>query len=175
MTQGSLYDLQSFVLSLIILKNCQSAWICILFSHSSSSMRERGQKVLFFRDKLRVSHGLWRLWDFILSASWWASLLHSLATGSRHRIWVWVGDGQGGLVCCSPWGCKELDITERLNWLTEWRNRHREQTYGHGERGAEGEMMHGDNNMETYITICKIHNRNSLYVSGNSKRGSVST
>ena len=23
-----------------------------------------------------------------------------------------VGDGQGSLVCCSPWGCKELDITE---------------------------------------------------------------
>ena len=34
--------------------------------------------------------------------------------------WVWVtlgvGDGQGGLACCSPWGCKELDTTERLNW-----------------------------------------------------------
>ena len=28
-----------------------------------------------------------------------------------------VGDGQGGLGCCSPWGCKELDTTERLNWL----------------------------------------------------------
>ena len=26
-----------------------------------------------------------------------------------------VGDGQGGLVCCSPWGRKELDMTERLN------------------------------------------------------------
>ena len=26
-----------------------------------------------------------------------------------------VGDGQGSLVCCSPWGCKELDMTERLN------------------------------------------------------------
>ena len=26
-----------------------------------------------------------------------------------------VGDGQGGLVCCSPWGCKELDTTDRLN------------------------------------------------------------
>ena len=26
-----------------------------------------------------------------------------------------VGDGQGGLVCCSLWGLKELDITERLN------------------------------------------------------------
>ena len=23
-----------------------------------------------------------------------------------------VGDGQGGLVCCSPWGCKESDPTE---------------------------------------------------------------
>ena len=22
------------------------------------------------------------------------------------------GEGQGGLVCCSPWGCKELDTTE---------------------------------------------------------------
>ena len=26
-----------------------------------------------------------------------------------------VGEGQGSLVCCSPWGHKELDTTERLN------------------------------------------------------------
>ena len=26
-----------------------------------------------------------------------------------------VGDGQGGLACCSPWGRKELDTTEQLN------------------------------------------------------------
>ena len=25
------------------------------------------------------------------------------------------GEGQGRLACCSPWGCKELDITEQLN------------------------------------------------------------
>ena len=30
-----------------------------------------------------------------------------------------VGDGQGGLACCSPWGHKEWDTTERLNW-TDW-------------------------------------------------------
>ena len=24
------------------------------------------------------------------------------------------GEGQGSLVCCSPWGHKELDMTERL-------------------------------------------------------------
>ena len=27
-----------------------------------------------------------------------------------------VGDGQGSLVCCSPWGHRESDTTERLNW-----------------------------------------------------------
>ena len=27
-----------------------------------------------------------------------------------------VGDGQGGLVYCGSWGCKESDMTERLNW-----------------------------------------------------------
>ena len=26
-----------------------------------------------------------------------------------------VGDGQGGLVCCSPWDHKELHMTEQLN------------------------------------------------------------
>ena len=27
-----------------------------------------------------------------------------------------VGDGQiSSLVCCSPWGCKESDMTEQLN------------------------------------------------------------
>ena len=26
-----------------------------------------------------------------------------------------AGDGQGGLACGSPWGCKELDTIERLN------------------------------------------------------------
>ena len=27
-----------------------------------------------------------------------------------------VGDGQRDLVCCSPWDCKESDMTERWNW-----------------------------------------------------------
>ena len=30
-----------------------------------------------------------------------------------------VGDGQGSLACCSPWGCKESDSTEGLNWTEE--------------------------------------------------------
>ena len=30
-----------------------------------------------------------------------------------------VGDGQGSLACCSPWGHKELDTTEQVNWTME--------------------------------------------------------
>ena len=43
----------------------------------------------------------------------------------------------------------------------QWRNRHREQTYG--ERGGEGEM-YGESNMETYITICKIDSQQEFAV-----------
>ena len=32
-----------------------------------------------------------------------------------------VGDGHGSLTCCRPWGCKELDMTEQLDW-TEYEN-----------------------------------------------------
>ena len=30
------------------------------------------------------------------------------------------GEGQGSLECCSPWGCKELDMTEQLNNNNTW-------------------------------------------------------
>ena len=37
---------------------------------------------------------------------------------------------------------------------------HREQTYGHGGGGEEGEGgMDGESNMETYIIICKIESQ----------------
>ena len=35
-----------------------------------------------------------------------------------------VGDGQGGLVCCSSWGRKESDMTELLNWTElNWKSK----------------------------------------------------
>ena len=45
----------------------------------------------------------------------------------------------------------------------QWRNRHRVQTYGHGERGGEGEM-HGKSNIETYITIHKTGSQREFAV-----------
>ena len=35
--------------------------------------------------------------------------------GHEFKQALGVGDGQGSLVCCSPWGCKESDMTEQLN------------------------------------------------------------
>ena len=32
-----------------------------------------------------------------------------------------VGDGQGGLACCIPWGRKESDTTEQINWTDCWK------------------------------------------------------
>ena len=41
---------------------------------------------------------------------------HHCLNGHEFGWTLGVGDGQGGLACCSPWGCKLLDTTERLIW-----------------------------------------------------------
>ena len=40
---------------------------------------------------------------------------HHQLNGHKFEQAPGVGDGQGSLVYCSPWGWKELDMTERLN------------------------------------------------------------
>ena len=40
---------------------------------------------------------------------------HHRLNGHEFEQALGVDDGQGGLVCCSPWGHKELDMTEQLN------------------------------------------------------------
>ena len=46
--------------------------------------------------------------------------------GWHHRLngngFVWtlgIGDGQGGLACCSSWGYRESDTTVQLNWTEQ--------------------------------------------------------
>ena len=41
---------------------------------------------------------------------------HQWLDGHEFEQALGVGDGQGSLACCSPWGCKELDTAEWLNW-----------------------------------------------------------
>ena len=40
---------------------------------------------------------------------------HHRLDGHEFEQALGVGDGQGGLACCSPWGHKESDMTQRLN------------------------------------------------------------
>ena len=41
---------------------------------------------------------------------------HHQLNGHEFEWTPGVGDGQGGLACCSPWSCKESDMNEWLNW-----------------------------------------------------------
>ena len=57
-----------------------------------------------------------RGWD-----GWMASPTH----GHEFEQALGVDDREGGLVCCSPWGHKETDRTERLNWTElNWFSHH---------------------------------------------------
>ena len=40
---------------------------------------------------------------------------HHLLNGHEFEQSPGVGDGQGSLECCSPWGRRELNTTEQLN------------------------------------------------------------
>ena len=44
---------------------------------------------------------------------------HPQLDGHEFEQALGVGDGQGSLACCSPWGFKESDMTEQLKWLGE--------------------------------------------------------
>ena len=45
---------------------------------------------------------------------------HHQLSGHEFEEAPGVGDGYGGLACCSPWGCKESDTSEQLNWWSLW-------------------------------------------------------
>ena len=44
---------------------------------------------------------------------WLDSIIDSMDVEFEQALGV--ADGQGSLVCCNPWGCKELDMTEQQN------------------------------------------------------------
>ena len=45
---------------------------------------------------------------------------HHRLNGHEFEQALGNGERQGSLVCCSSWGCKELDTTERLNNNKPW-------------------------------------------------------
>ena len=82
---------------------------------------------LMLKRKLQYSGHLMRRTDSLgknpdARKDWW---LHHL-NGHGFEWTPGVGDGQGGLVRCNPWGRKELDKTERLNWTELMTDKHGE-------------------------------------------------
>ena len=60
----------------------------------------------------------------------WDGWMHHRRDEHEFEWTLTVGDRQGGLACCSPWGRKESHMTEQLNWWVEglfqlvwWRDR----------------------------------------------------
>ena len=96
--------------------------------HPKGNCPEYSLEGLMLKLKLQYSgHLMWR------TDSLEKTLRLEKIEGGRRRGWLedemvgWhhrlnghelpgVGDGQGGLECCDSWGCKESDMTERLNW-----------------------------------------------------------
>ena len=82
---------------------------------------------------------------------------HYWLNGHEFEQALGVGNGQGSLVCCSPWGTKESDTTEQLNWA-EVRMTYRIQ----------------ENSLFTFTGLLKrIHLRDSQMESAKGKAGGM--
>ena len=69
----------------------------------------------------------WLIWKDPNAGKYWGQdkkgMTEDEMVGWHHQLnghgFGWTpgaGDGQGGLMCCDSWGCRESDMTEWLNW-----------------------------------------------------------
>ena len=57
-------------------------------------------------------HPFWNILKYLFNVVGW----HHWVDRHEFEQGLGVGAGEGSVVCCSPWGCKECDTTEWLNW-----------------------------------------------------------
>ena len=82
------------------------SYLCLLYKNW------KVQRILWSWERLKTGgEGDNRWWDG------WVSRHHQL-NGHEFEQALRDDGGQGSLACCSPWGCKELDMTEQLNTNT---------------------------------------------------------
>ena len=101
---------------LLCLKLSKVAGLLIFQQHTRdsrcpSSPSARNCHILFFIKSYSVKCVLFGILICISVAGW-----HHQLDGRESEWTPGVGDGQGGLACCSSWGRKESDMTELLNW-----------------------------------------------------------
>ena len=80
-----------------------------------NSMKKQKDKTL--KDELPMSVGT----QYATGDQWRNNSRKNEETESKQKQALGAGDGQGSLVCCSPWGCKELETTKQLNSVYEVR------------------------------------------------------
>ena len=119
------------------LLGCPEHFMWVISKHLFKFSWEKNENVIGVPGRFLLTPGLYRYNDLeffwrsggIFHCCWqmyffWVHLeLYLEMAGRHHRLnehgFGWtpgVGDGQGCLVCCSSWGCKESDTTEWLNW-----------------------------------------------------------
>ena len=88
---------------------------------------EKGTIILAWRITWTTVHGIAKSWTRLSNFHFHLCmyicfsgtlLLSQWSNGYWHEFEQvpGVGDGQGSLACCSPWGRRESDMTEHLNW-----------------------------------------------------------
>ena len=121
--------------------------ICGVGEDSWQSLGQEGDQTSQSKKKpvLNIHWKDWCLsWSSSTLATWCEELIHWKSPWYEERLkaggegeergwdgwmapltqwtWVWASSGSwwwtGSLVCCSPWGRKELDTTEQLKWLS---------------------------------------------------------
>ena len=83
--------------------------------NTMNSMKRQNGRVL--KEELSRSVGA----QYATGDQWRNNSRKNEETESKQKQALGAGDGQGSLVCCSPWGCKELETTKQLNSVYEVR------------------------------------------------------
>ena len=88
------------------------SWIFWCWSWNSSTLATWFKELTPWKrpwcwERLMVGEGNDRGWD-----CW----MHHQLSGHEFEQTPGVGDGQGSLACCRPWGHKESNVSEWLNW-----------------------------------------------------------
>ena len=83
---------------------------------------------------------------------------HHRLNGHEFEQALGVGDGQGGLVCYSPWSCKESHTTERWNWTELIMGRGVWRATVHRGRGHDQSNLAHTHSLLSYICSCIVCN-----------------
>ena len=78
---------------------------------------------------------------------------HHLLDGHEFEQTQGDGEGQGSLACCSPWDCKESNVTEWLN------NHH----HHHRRLGPSPDLLGDENFTSSYSAILTVGIRNLFW------------